>query len=482
MPRVFISHSSLDHERIEREIISLLRLHGVETWYSIANIKSASEWERQILTGLKESDWFLIVLTPRSVSSEWVGREVHWAFLKRKDKIIPVMLETCEPDDLHLGLLPLQFIDFRYDVAAAQDRLLAIWSLDKATQVKTHYHAALGALAQEDWRTAIQHLEWVLRLDPAHSQAKAELNSARQHQGLAALYDGGLTHLREKRWQEALTTLREVQRIDGNYKKVVDSIALANAALQKEEAERLYRDALDAADREEWTAPVEQPESVERVTENAELQAREQKSQQPIEDFYRKAEQKHQGLAKTKPKKFETPRDVSLGVLLALLLLLIAVAFAGLLFNGIPFLATEAQSPQTATPVNTPSPEEPFVRFERARRQIDKDPRGWLMVEVGKELLSSAIQSPLDSPNAEFLYLYGRANLLIGNVDEASKAFDAAIAKLDADPTSANATIKKEAIFGLAVVSVKTQIHRDRWKVLYHYEELTKSPTNTNAP
>ena len=116
MPRVFISHSSLDHERVEGEIISPLRAHGVETWYSTDNIKSASEWERQIATGLKESDWFLIVLTPRSVTSEWVGREVHWAFLKRKDRIIPVMLETCEPEDLHLGLLPLQFIDFRKEV------------------------------------------------------------------------------------------------------------------------------------------------------------------------------------------------------------------------------------------------------------------------------------------------------------------------------------------------------------------------------
>lgn len=262
MPRVFISHSSLDHERVEREIISPLRAHGVETWYSTDSIKSASEWERQIRAGLKESDWFLIVLTPRSVASEWVGREVHWAFLKRKERIIPVMLETCEPDDLHLGLVPLQFIDFRNEIAAAQDRLLAIWGLNKATQIETLYRAAQEALAQDDWKAATQHLESVLRLDPALSQAKAELNHARQHQKLTALYDAGLTHLREKRWHEALATLREVQRIDGNYKDVTDSIALANAELQKEEAERLYREALSVADREEWPAAVEQLEAV----------------------------------------------------------------------------------------------------------------------------------------------------------------------------------------------------------------------------
>jgi hypothetical protein len=100
--------------------------------------------------------------------------------------------------------------------------------------------------------------------------------------------------------------------------------------------------------------------------------------------------------------------------------------------------------------------------------------------DIGKELLASGVQSPLDSPNAEFLYLYGRANLLTGNTDEAGKAFDAAISKADLNPSAANATIKKEATLGLAMISVRTQ--KDRWKVLNHYEELTKPAANTNAP
>ena len=34
MPRVFISHSSLDREFVERELIPLVRDHGIDTWYS----------------------------------------------------------------------------------------------------------------------------------------------------------------------------------------------------------------------------------------------------------------------------------------------------------------------------------------------------------------------------------------------------------------------------------------------------------------
>jgi len=163
------------------------------------------------------------------------------------------------------------------------------------------------------------------------------------------------------------------------------------------------------------------------------------------------------------------------------LLLLGAAFYAGARFKErIPFLASKTQPAPAATPVNTAPAEEPFVKFERARRQVDQDPRAWLANDVGKELVATGVQAPLDSPNAEFLYLYGRANLLTGNTDEATKAFDAAISKSNSNPTPSNATIKKEAILGLSMISVRTQ--KDRWKVLNHYEELTKPPTNSNAP
>lgn len=168
-------------------------------------------------------------------------------------------------------------------------------------------------------------------------------------------------------------------------------------------------------------------------------------------------------------------------------LLLVLALIAGAFYAGarykerIPFLATKVQPTQTA-PVNTaaPKPEEPFVQFERTRRQVDHDPRAWLANDIGKELISSGVQNPLDSPNPEFLYLYGRANLLTGNTDEAVKAFDAAIAKADAAPSPANATIKKEAILGLAALSFRT--NQGRWKTLNQYEELTKPPANSPTP
>lgn len=167
-------------------------------------------------------------------------------------------------------------------------------------------------------------------------------------------------------------------------------------------------------------------------------------------------------------------------------LLLVLALIGGAFYAGarykerIPFLRTKVQAPTEPVNTATPAPEEPFVQFERTRRQIDQDPRAWLANDIGKELVNAGVQNPLDSPNAEFLYLYGRANLLTGNTEEAVKAFDAAISKADAAPSPASATIKKEAILGLAALSFRT--NRDRWKTLNQYEELTKPPANSNAP
>ncbi len=166
---------------------------------------------------------------------------------------------------------------------------------------------------------------------------------------------------------------------------------------------------------------------------------------------------------------------------LVVLVLLAAAFYAGARYKErIPFLATNTQPAVLTASVPASSPEEPFVQFERMRRQVDQDARAWLATEPQKELVSAGVQSPLDSPHTDFLYLYGRANLLSGNTDEAGKAFDAAIARADANPSPANATIKKESVLGLAAISIRTQ--KDRWKVLNHYEELTKPPLSSASP
>lgn len=128
MPRVFISHSSADRERVDRDIVATLRANGIDTWLSGDDISGAEAWERSIRDALNACDWFLVAVTPRAVESEWVQTEVEWALENRPGRVLPVLLEDrCHPGDLHLKLVRLQFVDLRTPTPQALRHLLAPW-------------------------------------------------------------------------------------------------------------------------------------------------------------------------------------------------------------------------------------------------------------------------------------------------------------------------------------------------------------------
>jgi serine/threonine protein kinase len=129
MARVFISHATEDREFVEKEIISLLQRHGIQTWYSKDDIHTAVRWEQTIRLGLESCDWFLVVLTPRSVTSTWVQAEVHWALDERHNRFVPVLAEDCEWRKIHLMMRTIQFVDFRQVRGEAQRRLLECWNI-----------------------------------------------------------------------------------------------------------------------------------------------------------------------------------------------------------------------------------------------------------------------------------------------------------------------------------------------------------------
>jgi protein phosphatase len=180
------------------------------------------------------------------------------------------------------------------------------------------------------------------------------------------------------------------------------------------------------------------------------------------------------------PRKGSFGRTIGRLFLLLLALGAVGAAFyAGRTYKGhVPFLPqTEATIPQVATP--TPIVEEPFLKFERARREVDKNPAAWLSNQMTL-LASQGVQNPLDSPDPEFLYLYGRASMLTGNHEQAARAFEAAIAKTSAAPTPENATLRREATAALAATALK--VDQVRPQALTHFDEILQPPTSTTSP
>lgn len=72
---VFLSHAAQDRKFATR-LSKLLKHHRVAVWYSRKNLRGAQQWHDEIGKALERCDWFLLVLSPDSVKSMWVKREL----------------------------------------------------------------------------------------------------------------------------------------------------------------------------------------------------------------------------------------------------------------------------------------------------------------------------------------------------------------------------------------------------------------------
>ncbi len=162
----------------------------------------------------------------------------------------------------------------------------------------------------------------------------------------------------------------------------------------------------------------------------------------------------------------------------------LALAFyAGRRYKGAtPYLDQGGLSIAEPSPELTPATvgDDPLLRFERGRREVDNDPNAWLAAQLKNELSRQGVQNPLDSTDAEFLYLYGRASLLLGNNEEAARAFEAVLARANLVSPQGTATLKKEATLGLAAVALKSE--KERPAAQSHFEEMISKPSSSASP
>jgi len=127
---VFLSHSSLDRH-FAIAVAEMLRRHGIPVWFSETNIVGAQQWHDEIGAALKRCDWFVLLLSPSSVNSIWVKREVLFALNNNRyaDSIVPVLYQPCDYDQLSWTLSLLQMVDFTGDFGDGCRGLLRVWGV-----------------------------------------------------------------------------------------------------------------------------------------------------------------------------------------------------------------------------------------------------------------------------------------------------------------------------------------------------------------
>lgn len=139
-----------------------------------------------------------------------------------------------------------------------------------------------------------------------------------------------------------------------------------------------------------------------------------------------------------------------------LLLLLFAGIAAAAFYGGMYFQRQRAESvPQAAaTPQATPTPVDTIREFENKRQQVDKDPANMAKV-MREEMVAKGAQDPLNSTDPEFLYLYGRALMLMGDNQNAMPALERAIANTKENTSPLQDKLRVEARVAALAVALK---------------------------
>ena len=130
MRDVFLSHASLDNAQA-RQLRDLLVAHGVPVWFSPHHIKGAELWQDEIGEALARCNWFIVILSPHSIKSKWVKRELQYALDESRydNRIKPISYKPCNYKDLSWTLGASQFVDFTTGFDEGCRNLLRVWGL-----------------------------------------------------------------------------------------------------------------------------------------------------------------------------------------------------------------------------------------------------------------------------------------------------------------------------------------------------------------
>jgi hypothetical protein len=120
----FMSYSSKDAQFVTR-LANDLHSKGVKVWWDKMEMKVGDSLHTKIQEGISNSAWLGIVLSPHSVSSPWVVKELSAALaqeLERKDVfVLPILYQDCQ---VPVFLKDKIYADFRISYDRGLEALL----------------------------------------------------------------------------------------------------------------------------------------------------------------------------------------------------------------------------------------------------------------------------------------------------------------------------------------------------------------------
>ena len=97
---VFISHTSADDDFV-RELRIKLELSGLKVWVDSRNLRGGNKLESEIEQAILDASHVIAVLSPRTINSPWVRKEIQFAENNEHD-VIPLLLPGIEASGLSM--------------------------------------------------------------------------------------------------------------------------------------------------------------------------------------------------------------------------------------------------------------------------------------------------------------------------------------------------------------------------------------------
>jgi TIR domain len=95
MAGLFLSHASADKPFVTRLAIDLVG-RGMPVWFDTWEMDTGDSFEKKIYDGIDSTDYLILVLSPSSVASGWVQKELTAALaLEERDNrtvVLPILL------------------------------------------------------------------------------------------------------------------------------------------------------------------------------------------------------------------------------------------------------------------------------------------------------------------------------------------------------------------------------------------------------
>jgi len=178
--KVFISYKS-DEFATADWVRQTLEDHGISCWMAPACIPGGSNYAREIPQAIRACRVFVLILSAKSQTSQWVPKEVDQAINMQKT-IMPFMLENCElRDDFNFYLSNVQ----RY--AAYENKMRAMDQMIREIRaILDADEAAERARAEADRRAAEQAAKAEAERLAAEQAAKAETERLAAEQAMKA--------------------------------------------------------------------------------------------------------------------------------------------------------------------------------------------------------------------------------------------------------------------------------------------------------